>query len=747
MALAACNLKIGSKGGADGRFQAHDERADFNRRMPTYGPTQVSGAPAATLRLRPVSGALNLLMIVPPYRYLNCPPAGAAALLGYLSAAGHDFAFADLRLLMPDVLAPTYNPVGLFGESYVIDIPDLPLVLSILQAWDEGSNLVGWLSTEWLDNYCLERGLQPSQLRRYMQGVDQMIEASLLGFPDAAFVGFSVWTSNFATTLLAAARLKRRANPPFIVAGGPQVTESRNAALLGLRAGLFDAVVVGEGEAALAELYEAWTEGRSLEAIPGTLRREAQGGAARGPHRKLLHLTALPEPAFDRLSLADYRNDSGMLKLPFQLSRGCTDKCSFCSEWVFWEHFRLDTVEHSIDTLESLSRRYGVRHFHFTDSLINGHKRRLAAFAESLITRPLSISWGGFMRADMDSATATLLSRAGLSYAYIGVESFSDETLKLMNKRRTEADNIRSVRAFLEAGIAVSIGVIPGFPGDTRERFLKTVRTLTALRDEHPLGFSFNVEPFILSPSQPIYSRLGEVGLSMAAWPDDVLAFAPRYADIAAQVGWRVEGANQGLERLGQFSLLRSLAGETRAVGQDLVVDRLSFIRIGELSLCQASHRGRIVGALLTQEEREAASRLVSTAKPGPSPLELPVFSAFWAEVLAKHELPPTLTVQADGDLRTTENWRWAQTPGHVAARSVEGGCHMIIANCLTGMNVSAPTSLVPVLRWLAETPRERMDVETALSRCGVEAVDWLHRLAEAGLVRPTPAPAAGPEP
>src|SRR6185436_8865864 len=76
----------------------------------------------------------NLLCIVPPYLSKGAPPLGPAALLGYLRSQGcDDFDFLDLRLWVPNAYAPTYSPVGVFGETYVIDVPDLPLVLQALE--------------------------------------------------------------------------------------------------------------------------------------------------------------------------------------------------------------------------------------------------------------------------------------------------------------------------------------------------------------------------------------------------------------------------------------------------------------------------------------------------------------------------------------------------------------------------------------------------------------------------------------
>ncbi len=508
----------------------------------------------------------NLLCIVPPYPHGYCPPAGAAALLGHLKASGcDDFRFLDLRLLTPEVYSPTINPVGAFGESFVVDVPDLPLVLRVLKSFDDGcDDTVGGERDAVFDRYGYERGIDPSTLHAYLVGMDHFLKDALAALGDLRFVGFSVWSSNLTTTLMAAARLKRRRRSPYVIAGGPQVTESRASALLALRSGLFDAVVLGEGEETLSEVYRAYEAGRPAAGLAGILALDSDGRAVDPPDRPLLHLSSLATPDFTEMFLPAYRASDGQLRLPFQFSRGCTDKCSFCSEWVFWERFRPAAVDDSVEQLKELSERYEVSRFHFTDSLINGHMKRLRQFAQAVIDRGLAIDWGGFMRAEMDDDTARLLKAAGCSYAFIGVESLADETLDLMNKRRTSSENLMAIRAFLDAGIPVSAGVIPGYPGDTRERFLRTVRELARIADGYPGMLTFNAEPFIVSPSQPLYRRLEEVGLTAHPWDDDVLDIAPRYRDLTERIDCRVEGANQGVERLGQPKILRMLLNRNR---------------------------------------------------------------------------------------------------------------------------------------------------------------------------------------
>src|SRR6516162_8117422 len=106
-----------------------------------------------------------LICICPPYPMVT-PPAGAAALLGYLKAHGiEDFGFLDLRIGTPACYEATYSATGVFGESFVMDIPDLPLVLQLLAADLKPYRIeTGGL----IERYCLERGISANYLGSYL---------------------------------------------------------------------------------------------------------------------------------------------------------------------------------------------------------------------------------------------------------------------------------------------------------------------------------------------------------------------------------------------------------------------------------------------------------------------------------------------------------------------------------------------------------------------------------------------------
>jgi radical SAM superfamily enzyme YgiQ (UPF0313 family) len=481
------------------------------------------------------------------------PPAGAAALLGYLKAHGiADFGFVDLRLGTPSCYEATYSATGVFGESFLMDVPDLPLVLQLLAATDANRRYRIAIDNL-IERYCLERGISPNYLASYLNALDRYYEAAFSEYAHIDFIGFSVWTSNLLATLLAAHHLKRRKRPTFIVAGGPQLTESPASAALALRCGLFDAVVEGEGEETLRVLYTAFCENgrKRVEGIAGTAYVDSQSGKLVRLPRPLLKLSAVPVPSFDEMAIDEYQIDDDRT-LPFQLSRGCTDKCTFCSEWVFWQRFRPGTSNNAAAGVEDLRSRYGATYIAFTDSLLNGSAGRLEAFAEETLRQQTRIRWGGFMRADMTESLARLLHRAGCREAFVGVESFDDDTLSAMNKRRTEADNVDALRAFMKAGIFVVAGLIPGFPGDSRKAFLHSVAQIRALQSEFPGRLRVNTEVFRVSPGLPLFRNLDAYGLKPQRWAEDYLNVAPRYLDITATMFCSVDGSNQGIERIGR---------------------------------------------------------------------------------------------------------------------------------------------------------------------------------------------------
>lgn len=686
----------------------------------------------------------NILAIVPPYTVIG-PPAGAAALLGFLRAQGcDDFDFVDLRLAVPSAFAPTYRSIGAFGETYVMDVPDLPLVLKLLKAFRNGATLFS--ADDDFERYCAERLIGVDALARYLSGMERYLHNALAQLPQVRFIGFSVWASNYLTTLMAAAILKRRPNPPTIIVGGPQVTESNASARLGLEAGLFDAAVQGEGEDTFAALYESYRRGGAIAPVPGAL-TIAQPTMTEEELPDLLKIRNLPAPNYDAMDLPAYSLSPDSTTVLYQLSRGCTDRCTFCSEWVFWRRIRILEPEQAVEQLAQMQKRYGFSEVLFTDSLLNGSVKRLRAFAEGVLARNLKFEWGGFMRAQTDSDTLELLKRAGLRWVNVGVESMSDATLTLMNKRRTEADNLDALRMFLEHGIVVQSGLIPGFPGDSRERFLYTIRQLRTLKQRFPSLLSFTNEPFTVSPAQAIYKALGAFGLEPVKWDEHYLDIAPEYRAITAPVLCSVRGSNQGVDRLGESALIPYFDGGMRAVTpfSYSLVEKFSTRELEietieggwVLARCKTPS-SLLYGCILTTDERlqylEAVERTPDDiVEQAACILDIPAVAALLRAVEREHvfaaarEHLPLVPLAHPGTF--APDTLVTMSP-HVVARILGDGddSELVLANIVATRAVFVSSELAPLLRYAGAAPRTVEEIGRYAQRKGVAltADEWL---------------------
>ncbi|HWD07598.1 MAG TPA: radical SAM protein, partial [Actinomycetota bacterium] len=419
------------------------------------------------------------------------------------------------------------------------------------------------------------------------------------------------------------------------------------------------------GEETLLRLFEAHADSAEPAAtvVPGSVRRNPATGVFESAPRALLRLRELPLPAFDKVPLMAYqRRHTPYRAVTFELSRGCTDKCVFCSEWVFWQKIRTAEIGQVVDGIERLQADYGCQVVWFMDSLMNANLHRVGQLAEELLRRGVNVKWGGYLRANIDKPTATLLKRAGCEFVFVGVESLSDETLALMHKRRTGTDNLQALEALLEGGVdRVVAGFIPGFPGDTRGRFMATAMELGRMHQRYPGRFRVNVEPFVVSPRQPLFADLGGNGLVGVPWQESYLDMAGEFRPIVEGVLCSVEGANQGIDRAGELRVAQAVTA-TAAVGPDpfLYYETEPYstveLQIGELSGgwyqgVMKGEGGTLYGLILSREDRseyEALQRESTVGygfgygrKPNSPLFARPAFAGFFRRVEAAHLVPP----------------------------------------------------------------------------------------------------------
>lgn len=183
---------------------------------------------------------------------------------------------------------------------------------------------------------------------------------------------------------------------------------------------------------------------------------------------------------------------------------GCPFDCDFCSRPVFGRTFRRRGLESVLEEIEQI-RQLGYDSLWIADDNFTLDLSYLKEFCRRMLGR--NMTWSCLSRVTgLKPEIARMMRDAGCRRVYLGLESGSEETLRLMNKKATLVEGVRAVSIFHEVGIEVAAFFIVGYPGETVSSIEATFRLAISL----PLdSISFNV-PFPL-PGSRMFERVAEL--------------------------------------------------------------------------------------------------------------------------------------------------------------------------------------------------------------------------------------------
>jgi anaerobic magnesium-protoporphyrin IX monomethyl ester cyclase len=198
--------------------------------------------------------------------------------------------------------------------------------------------------------------------------------------------------------------------------------------------------------------------------------------------------------------------NGGLRQTTLIVTRGCPFSCDFCSKPVWGDLFRkppLEKVFREIEEIMSL----GYTCLWIADDCFTLDSEYLTAFCHEMIRRKVPVSWTCLSRVDrLTPELVDLMKRGGCIRVYLGLESGSNETLRLMNKRVTVEQGIRAVHLFSQAGIGTAGFFMVGYPGETVESVEKTFALVLSL----PLDEAWFTIPLPL-PGTPLFARVADL--------------------------------------------------------------------------------------------------------------------------------------------------------------------------------------------------------------------------------------------
>lgn len=317
-------------------------------------------------------------------------------------------------------------------------------------------------------------------------------------------VGIYVTTLDIRVAVLVAKKI-REINPAIkIIAGGPNLSAYPKETLFH---GCFDFGLMGESDFSMPMLSEKIASGAGSAAIakvPGIVYRKGKKAMLGAPAVPVKDLDSLPFPS--RHLLKGHYDYAMVSREPFTsmvASRGCPFHCAFCDKAPENCLYRERGVEKVLEEF-SLVESQGFKEVVLFDDTFTLNKKRVLAICEGMSKQGIDLAWSIRSRTDtVDREMLSSLKKAGCRRLYYGVESGSDEILKLMGKRTNVAQIKKAFALSHELGFETIAYFILGFPGETEQ----TMQASIDLAREIKPSFS-SVCTFTPLPQSRVYKEL-----------------------------------------------------------------------------------------------------------------------------------------------------------------------------------------------------------------------------------------------
>ena len=321
-----------------------------------------------------------------------------------------------------------------------------------------------------------------------------------------SIVGVTSTTLTYKSALKIATIAKEVCPKCLTVIGGSHVTFWDENALQ--ECPQLDVVVRKEGEYTLLELVQRLEAGKSIHDVLGTTLRK-DNKIIKNPDRPYIeNLDELPFPARHLWPIESLRKIEDVFYLT--TTRGCIFWCEFCSAVrMFGRRYRMRSIKNVVDELEYLHKTYNATQFTFCDDAFTVDKDRTEELCNEIKKRGLKIIWNCGTRVDMVTKELLITMKdAGCISVWFGVESGSQDVLNEMHKEISPEQTIRAVGWVRELKLKPVPNVLLGFPGETKESALKTIKfTLEISPDDVAY---YNIATPL--PGTPLYDRVQENG-------------------------------------------------------------------------------------------------------------------------------------------------------------------------------------------------------------------------------------------
>ncbi|TDA31763.1 MAG: hypothetical protein DSO03_04235 [Hadesarchaea archaeon] len=224
----------------------------------------------------------------------------------------------------------------------------------------------------------------------------------------------------------------------------------------------------------------------------------------------------LPFPAWHLFPLDEYFEVKGHAAAtrgrvaPVLTSRGCVNRCIFCSVPLVWGCWRARSPANVVEEIEWLVEKWGVEEVHFEDDNLSLDRERMKGICREMVRRRVEVDWATPNGIDVRTLTADLLEemrKAGCYWLSFGLEHGDPLFRERMGKSFQPSHVKRIVKRAKELGIWTHAFFMVGWPWETKESLERTLR----FAEEVGVDFAtfFVVVPFPGTPLERLWEELG----------------------------------------------------------------------------------------------------------------------------------------------------------------------------------------------------------------------------------------------
>jgi ribosomal peptide maturation radical SAM protein 1 len=293
-------------------------------------------------------------------------------------------------------------------------------------------------------------------------------------------IGFTLNYGQLLPSLAIAKKIKELDPNKSIIFGGSRTVDDLGKRILG-EFEYVDFIVSGDGEDALFNLASDFL---NYKTIPRVMYRNGKEICWNKSNENVdLNGLTIPDydPFFEELNntteeIQQYFSLYG--KLPIEISRGCWwNKCSFCNLNVQHHIYREKNVDKIIEEIEFLSDKYKILSYQLIGNTLpkNNYKMLLKKIID------LDKDFTFFVEAragQLESEDYTILKDAGFIHIQTGIETFSQNYIRKMNKGTRVIDNIASLKFCKENEIINNYNIIINYPNEEKIDFEETKKNI-----------------------------------------------------------------------------------------------------------------------------------------------------------------------------------------------------------------------------------------------------------------------------